>query len=105
MSTPTIEIVEWKPVSKGSLRGFATVRLRNGLSIADVTVHTSHGKAWASFPSKPMLDRDGVQKKDQTTGKPKWVPILSWPDRDTSDRFSAAVIAALEAAHPGAVAE
>ena len=105
MSGAGLEIIEWKPLVRNSLRGFATVRLRNGLSIADVSVHSSHGKSWASLPSKPVLDREGMHQRDRDTGKGRYVPILSWPNKDTADRFSAAVIEALAAAHPRAMEE
>jgi hypothetical protein len=96
-------MVAWKAVQKNSLRGFADIRLSNGLTIHDISIHTANGRAWASLPSKPMLGADGVAKRDDTTGKVKYVPILEWPDRQTADRFSAAVIDAIEAQHPGAV--
>lgn len=100
MSAPGIEIVEWKSMRRNSLLGFATVRLRMGLIIADITIHSSNGKRWASLPSRPMVDRDGNAMRDRATGKIRYSPILNWSDRDTADRFSAAVITALEAAHP-----
>lgn len=99
----SLDLVEWKSLTKGSLRGFAAVRLRNGLTIHDIPVLTSNGKVWASLPSKPMIGKDGQPIIDAKTGKPKYQPILAWPDRATSDRFSEAVVAAIEAEHPGAV--
>jgi hypothetical protein len=105
MSGATLDIVEWKPLVKNSLRGFATVRLRNGLSIKDVTVHSSNGKRWASLPSKPLVDKDGNAQRDRESGKIRYVPILEWPSRDVADRFSEAVISAIEAAHPGQMAQ
>jgi hypothetical protein len=103
MSDAGIAIIAWKPLTKNTLRGFAAVRLRNGLLINDVTVHTSHGKAWASLPSKPIVGADGQAQRDRETGKLRYVPILEWPDRSVADRFSAAVIDAIEAQYPGAV--
>jgi hypothetical protein len=100
---PGLALVGWKPMARNSLRGFADVKLPNGLTIHDVTVHTVNGKSWASLPSKPILGADGVAKRDDATGKVKYVPVIEWPDRQTSDRFSAAVVDAVEAQHPGAV--
>jgi hypothetical protein len=91
----------FKPVIKGSLRGFATVKLPSGLLVADVVVCCSHGKSWASLPSKPMLDRDGRQV--EVEGKKKYLPILSWSDRATADRWSDAVVMLVRQAHPGAL--
>ena len=100
---PGLLLVDWKPMPRNSLRGFAEVKLPNGLTIHDVTVYTANGKSWASLPSKPIVAADGTVKRDETTGRIKYLPILAWPDRQTADRFSAAVIDAVEAQHPGAV--
>ena len=100
---PGITLVDWKLLACNTLRGFATVALPSGLTIRDVAVHTSNGKSWASLPSKPILGSDGVAQRDQNTGKIRYTPLLEWPDRATSDRFSTAVIDAVEAKHPGAV--
>lgn len=102
-TVPGITIVEWKPMARNTLCGFATVRLPNGLTIRDVTVHHANGKAWASLPSKPIVGSDGVAQRDRSTGKIRYSPLLEWPDRPTADRFSAAVIDAVEVQHPGAV--
>ena len=91
-----IALLSWKPLDRNSLRGFATVRLGRSLSITDVAVHSSGGKRWASLPSKPVVTKEGmVQKTD--AGKTKFVPLLAWLDRASADKFSQAVIAAVEA--------
>ncbi|WP_052215206.1 hypothetical protein [Belnapia sp. F-4-1] len=100
---PGLVLISCKLRVQNSLRCFAGVRLPNGLAIHDIAVHTSNGKSWVNLPSKPMVDRDGQVMRDPTTGKPKYTPILEWPDRATADRFSVAVIDAIEAQHPGAV--
>jgi hypothetical protein len=91
----------FRPMVKGSLRGFATVRLSIGLVIADIPVCTSHGKVWASLPSKPILDRDGRHAEEG--GKKKYVPILVWSDRVTADKWSDAVVARVREQHPDAL--
>ncbi len=98
-----VSLLEWKPVARNSLRGFATIRLGQALRIADVAIHTSHGKRWAQLPAKPVLSADGSVKRD-AVGKIQYVPILKWLDRDASDRFSESVIAAVEREYPGATA-
>ena len=101
-TTSALTLVEWRPLVKNTLRGFATVRLRNGLTVHDVVVHTTHNRAWAALPSKPMLDRSGTPMRDSATNKIRYVPILEWPDKETANRFSAAVVNAIEAQYPGA---
>lgn len=97
-----VALIAWKAMERNSLRGFATIRLGKSLTIKDVTVHENNGKRWASFPSKPMLDSNGNTKRDDV-GKVQYVPILEWADRDAKDRFSEAVVAAIEAEHPDAL--
>jgi hypothetical protein len=41
---PKMRLVNWKPLEKNSLRGFATVALPLGLKIVDCPVHVSNGK-------------------------------------------------------------
>jgi len=48
-----MQLVKWTPYRKNALRGFADVRLPNGLVIYSCPVLFSHGKAWATFPGKP----------------------------------------------------
>ena len=96
-----LALLGWKELRRNTLRGFATVRLGRSLKIADVAVHCSHGKRWASLPGKPMLDRDGNPKRNEA-GKVVYSPVLEWSDKETADRFSGGVVELVERAHPGA---
>ena len=96
-------LISFKPLVKGSLRGFANVELPNGLRITDCPVLISNGKAWATLPSKPVLDRDG--KHVEVSGKKQYAPILEWRDRDLSNRFSAAIVDLVRQHHPDALDE
>ena len=102
MSGGAMTLLSWRPFIKNSLRGFAEVELPSGLRISDIPVLVGRNGPWASLPSKPILDRDGAQKRD-ANGKPQYAPILAWRDRELSDRFSAAVIELVRAANPGAL--
>lgn len=93
-------IRDFRPVRKNSLLGFAKIELPIGLVISDVTVHESHGKRWASMPSKPVLDSDG-RHKQSADGKREYAFIISWRSRELSDGFSEAVLSALDADKPG----
>ncbi len=95
-----LALLEWKSMPRNSLRGFASVRLGASLIIKDVTVHASHGKRWAGLPGKPLIDAEGKAKRGQN-GKPTYVPVMEWASKDAADRFSEAVIAAVEREHPG----
>ena len=98
-----MRLIGFKPLVKGSLRGFATVQLPIGLTIEDCPVLVGRNGAWAALPAKPVLDREGRQVKPD--GKPQYVAILKWRDRDLSDRFSAAVVDLVRQHHPDALDE
>jgi hypothetical protein len=97
-----LALKEWRRVVKGALRGFATVELPNGLTIIDCPVFSSNGKTWATFPSRPVLDQNGQHTK-LDNGKPQYAAILKWPNRDLTDRFSAAVVALVRRVQPDAL--
>ena len=102
-SMPVV-LLGWKSLAKGSLRGFAKVRLGRALVIHDIPVLHSNGKVWASMPAKPLADRDGQPMRDNK-GKQRFSPILEWSDRGASDRFSAAVVEAIIREHGAAAFE
>ena len=58
-------ILEWRPLRRNSLLGFAKIELQSGMVISDVTILSGDRGPWALPPSKPMLGRDGVAMKDQ----------------------------------------
>jgi hypothetical protein len=96
---PSLRVADLKPVVRNTLRGFCTVTLPNGLTISDVSIHAKGDTAWASLPSKPQIDRDGVALRGPD-GKVRYTPILSWSSKAVADRFSAAVVAAVMAQAP-----
>ena len=101
-ASPRMRLVSFKPMVKNALGGFATIELPNGLKIIDCPVLTIDGKSWVAFPAKPQLDRDG--KQIVINGEKQFAAILSWPDRETSDRWSDAVVDLVKGgAPPGAV--
>jgi hypothetical protein len=103
VTRPAPTILEFTPIIKNSLRGFARVKLASGMVLVDVALHVSNeGRAWASPASKVMLDRSGNVLRDEA-GKPKYVPIVDFCDRKTRDRFSEAVVAAVKDRYPDAL--
>ena len=99
----TIQIRDWRPLRKGSLVGFVKVELPSGMILNDVTVLSGDRGAWASPPSKPMIDRDGIAMKD-ANGKLKYSPVIEFASKEVRERFSNAVVEALRAKHPEALA-
>ena len=97
-----IQIREWRPLRKGSLVGFAKVELPSGMILNDVTILSGDRGAWASPPSKPMIDRDGIAMKD-ANGKLKYSPVVEFASKEVRERFSNAVVEALRVMHPEAL--
>jgi hypothetical protein len=96
-----MRLVSFRALVKGALRGFANVELPNGLRITDCPVLVSGGKAWATLPGKPQIGQDGRQIV--VDGKKQFAAILTWLDRATADRWSAAVIELVRAKYPRAL--
>ena len=91
-----VEISDFRPLEKGSLRGFVTVRIPAiRLTIKDVSVHASHGRWWVSLPAKAQLDND--KRQVEKDGKPQYVNLLQFDTRIVADAFSAAVLRELDA--------
>ena len=104
MAKMTLVCEAWRPARKNSLLGFATVRIAElRLTIIDVPVNTSHGKVWASPPSKPRI-KDG-EVVNGVNGKPQYDPVFAFDDREVRDAFSRAVVDAIARFDPHALAE
>ena len=97
----TIRILEFRPLRKNSLLGFAKVELPSGLIISDVTILNGDRGPWASPPSKPMVGADGVALRGDN-GKIRYTPIIEFTSREIRNRWSAAVIEAMRQSHPEA---
>ena len=100
-SPPDIRVLDWKPLRKNSLLGFAKVELASGLIISEIALMSGERGAWASPPGRPMIGRDGVALKDH--GKLRYQQIIEFRDRATRDRWSNAVVDALRQQHPDAL--
>ncbi len=98
---PRMRLVSFKPLTKGALRGFATVQLPIGLTIEDCPVLVGTNGPWATLPGKPVIGRDGRQVN--VGGKSQYAAILKWRDRELADRWSAAVVELVRQHHPDAL--
>lgn len=103
MSDAILKILDWRPVRRGALRGFATIALPSGMILRDVPIFGAAAGSRAGAPAKPMIGRDGATMRDDD-GKVRYSPIVEFTDRSAQDRFSRAVLDALAAAHPEALA-
>lgn len=83
-----IEITSFKPMQKGSLRGFITFRMTNiGLELNGATLNEKDGKRWIGLPAKPFTKQDG------STG---WQPLVAFYDRGMENKFRSAALKALD---------
>jgi hypothetical protein len=98
---PDLRLLGFRAVRKNSLRGFASVKLPNGLVIYDITIGEASGKRWALLPSKAMVDRDGNLKRD-ASGKIRYAPVNEWGTPELRDEFSRRVADLVRRVHPGA---
>jgi hypothetical protein len=100
----TIKILDWKPLRKGSLLGFAKTEFVSGLIFSDVPILTGPRGPWASPPAKAMIGRDGVVMKDEG-GKIRYSSFIEFTSKQVRDRWSSAVIDAMRTAHPEAFSD
>jgi hypothetical protein len=102
MAKMTVECEAWRPLRKNTLLGFATIRIVElDPAIIDVPVNTSHGKIWASPPSKPGIKDGTVILGDN--GRPQYFPIIEFGRKETRDAFSRAVVEAVTRFDPNAL--
>src|SRR5438477_1476546 len=92
----TLVCESFRPIIKGTLRGFAIIRIPEWrLRLLDVAVHVhDSGSRWVQLPARPQLDRAGQSiKKD---GKTQYSPVIELiGGRDMRDAFSHRVIEAV----------
>jgi hypothetical protein len=96
---PKMRLLDFRPLAKGALRGFARVELPSGLRISDVPLLVGKRGPFTTLPAKPVLDAERRQKCD-ANGKPTYAAVLEWRDRDLANRFSDAVVELVRREYP-----
>lgn len=82
-----IEIKDWTPRVKNTLRGFCTVILPSGMVIHDVMLHEKGDTRWVQFPAREYVN---------TQGEKQFARFIEFTNRGIADRFRDQVIAALD---------
>jgi hypothetical protein len=94
MGKLTLECVEFRPLQRNTLAGFAAIRIpAMRLTILDVALHTNGEARWAQLPSKAQL-RDGMLVRNEQ-GKTQYVPVLEFDTPGVRNAFSQAVVRAV----------
>lgn len=93
-------VLDWRPVHKKSLLGFARVELPSGLIIRDVMVFVNDTGAWAAPPARRRV---GPQDPGGGPNEPRYEAIIEFTTKQVRERFSDAVIAALQNQFPFAI--
>src|SRR4051794_4847691 len=97
-----MKLISFKSIGKSGLAGFASIELAIGLRLFDLPVFSGGQTGpWVALPRKPSLDRERKQRIG-ADGKPAFEAVAEWKDRETSDRFSTAIIKLIRVAHPDA---
>jgi hypothetical protein len=105
MSKLSLECVGWRPLRRNTLAGFAQIRIVDmRLTVADVALHKGESR-WAALPAKPIVDRDGIAKRDPSTGKIAYQPLFEFDAAAVRSAFSEAAVAAVLELHPEAFDE
>ena len=99
MTAPPVTVSDWKPVHRNTLRGFLTAHLPSGMTMHELAVHFRDGTWWVAPPGKPMLSADGAAMRD-AAGKIRYSPVVSFESTAARQRFTNAIIAALQLARP-----
>jgi hypothetical protein len=95
---------DFRPMTKGVLRGFCRVQLPSGLVIQDAAAFVGRRRAWANLSAKAWIGQDNRPKTD-VHGKPAYLPVLEWRNRGTGRSLQQAVVALIRPAHPGDLAD
>jgi hypothetical protein len=100
MGKLTVTCLDWKAMRKGSLAGFAQIRVAElSLIVDDVAVHETGARRWAQLPARPWV-HDGALVLER--GKIQYSPTFRFERREVADAFSAAVIRAVLDRYPQA---
>jgi hypothetical protein len=99
-----MKLLHWRPVATaGTMKGVVDIELEVvGLQVYEVIVHDGPNGPWAALPARPQIDKDGGARRN-ANGKIEYVRILKWRDRETTNKFSRAVIRLLLDHHPNAL--
>ena len=83
----SIEIAEWKPHTKNTLRGFLSVTLPSGMVIHNLTLHEKGDARWVGLPAREWTDNQGEKQ---------YAKLIEFTTRAIADRFRDEILLALD---------
>jgi hypothetical protein len=92
----------WRPLVRGSLRGFAAVTLPIGIEVDEIAVHVSGSRTWASLPGRPMIDGESRVLRDDR-GKIRYASPMRSQTHGVAAEFGRRVIELGRRTHPAAL--
>jgi hypothetical protein len=94
----------FRPLTKGTLRGFARVQFASGFILDEISIHigSDDGHCWAMPPGRPMVDQVGNAIRDPKTGKVRYSGLCSFTTANIRRRWSDEIIALVREKHPEA---
>jgi len=103
MAKASARLLDWRPVQRNSLIGFAQVQFGSGLIISEIAVHVAGSRVWAQPPARPWIEENKLILTE--TGKPRWQPIIDFANHGVRASWSRQVVAALKEARPEVLPE
>jgi hypothetical protein len=99
-------LVEWKPTTgqSGALIGKATICFAGGWTISSIPVFQGPGGLSVGTPDAPLVDRDGVQLRDENN-KRRHGKVVSFATPEARKRWQILVLGALAAGGVTAASE
>jgi hypothetical protein len=82
-----VDIRDFKPLDKNTLRAVFTANLASGMVIHGLMLHERAGRRWVGLPAKEYTDRTGARQ---------FARIIEFINRAAADRFQATVLEALD---------
>ncbi len=83
----SLQIRDWVPHQKNTLKGFFTASLPSGLVLHSLMLHEKGDARWIGFPSREWTNDEGVKQ---------YAKLIEFRDRRTADRFRDALLDALD---------
>ena len=103
MAKASARLLDWRPVQRNTLLGFARVQFGSGLIVSEIAIHVAGSRAWAQPPARAWIEDNKLILTE--TGRPRWQPIIDFANHGVRASWSRQVLAALREARPEVLPE